>query len=105
MSKENIDKETQTETASQVDALVRQQFKSKLTTYGKFIYYSRMARFWKDGDTASFLWNWWNPLTILLIVILFIPIILAYGFTGLQEVPGIKMSRYWKEHKDERVFF
>lgn len=84
---------------------MKNEYIKKLSIIGKIIYYLHIAKFWKDGDTASFLWNLWNPLSWIVIILLFLGTILVYGISGIKEMQGIKLSKYWKKHKDDREFF
>lgn len=77
---------------------------SKLSYLGRIIYHLRIARFWHDGDGASFLWNLWNPLAYPLIVAILIATILLSGISGLRDFPGLTLSKYWRKHKNSRRF-
>ena len=78
---------------------------NNLSSIGKLIWKLKVARFWQDGDGASFLWNLWNPLSWPIIIITFFFMLLSNGVMGLKEFPGLTLSDYWKKHKSEREFF
>lgn len=81
---------------------------SNLNSFGRFIKAAKMASFWKDGDTSSYHWNYWNPLTLLFIPFLVILIILLGGLKELFDNHyryGFGYSRYWKARLDKREFF
>lgn len=77
----------------------------KLSGLGKFAHRLKIARFWRDGDTADFLWNLWNPLSWPIVLIVLIITIIVDGLRGLRDMPGITLSKYWRQHKSEREFF
>ena len=66
-----------------------------------------MIRVWYDGDGLSYTFNYWHPLSWILIPILVILTISIEGSRNTfkyKEDLGIGLSKYWKEHKNERVF-
>ena len=78
-----------------------------LSPFGRFIKVAKMASFWKDGDTSSYHWNYWNPLTLLLIPFLIILIVLIGGLKELFDnhyMYGFGYSRYWKSRLKQRQF-
>ena len=67
----------------------------------------KMATFWKDGDTFSFHWNYWNPLTIVGLPFFILPVIIFAGVVELREYHyhyGFGYSKYWKKRLDKREF-
>lgn len=50
--------------------------KDRLTPLGKFLRVSGVAKFYHNGDGASFIWRWWHPLSWIFVPIVF----LLYGF-------------------------
>jgi hypothetical protein len=78
--------------------------RGKLTRTGRYMNRMMLGRFWHDGDGVSFLWNLWNPLTYPVVVICFVFVLVAYGVTGLKELPGLSLSDYWTKNKDKRIF-
>lgn len=81
--------------------------KNNLSAFGNFVKTAKMASFWKDGDTASYHWNYWNPLTLLLIPFLVILIILGGGIKELADnhyMYGLGYSKYWKSRLNQREF-
>lgn len=77
----------------------------KLGVTGNIIWRLKVARFWHDGDGASFLWNLWNPLCWPLLFGGLFCILIMSGVMGLKDFPGLTLTDYWKQHKKDRVFF
>jgi hypothetical protein len=80
----------------------KEYFINRMTPIGRFIYLTKTARFWHDGDTSSFYLNWWNPLAWIFCLI-FVPLqIITYGLAETRWYDlGIGVSPYWKTHKRE----
>lgn len=76
----------------------------RMTPLGRFMYETRTARFWHDGNTSSFYLRWYHPIAWLFVLV-FVP--LHVVFYGLAETKwydlGIGVSPYWKKH--ERKYF
>jgi hypothetical protein len=101
----------QIKNTKRLEPLVKKKYINKLSIMGKFIYYLHIAKFWKDGDVASFQWNLWNPLSWVFIILEFILTIILYGISGLKDFRGlqlkltrIKMIR-WKPKNNEKFFY
>lgn len=80
----------------------------KLSKFGKVIKALRMASFWKDGDSSSFCWNWWNPITLIITPFILLFIVFLGGIKELLDNRydyGFGLSRYWKARKNEREFY
>ena len=80
----------------------------ELSKFGKVIKALRMASFWKDGDSSSFCWNWWNPLTWIVTPFILVIIIFLGGIEELLENRynyGFGLSPYWKARKSRREFY
>jgi ABC-type Fe3+-siderophore transport system permease subunit len=81
---------------------------TNFTIVGKAAHVTRAATFWKDGDTTSFHWNYWNPIAWLFIIPL---VILVFIVGGLKELIdnhyhyGFGYSKYWKARLKQREFF
>lgn len=77
-----------------------------LSPIGKFIHFTKAARFWRDGNVSSFLWNWWNPLAWIFGPLIFVLSVLVQGYPQTMRdlaALGFVLSDYWKEH--EREFY
>lgn len=73
----------------------------------KFLKIVKAINVWEDGDTISFIWNWWHPLAWLLVPFFFILSVILYGLLETIENSddiGLGLSEYWKENKDKRKF-
>ena len=80
---------------------------NNMTPFGRFIKTAKMASFWKDGDTFSYHWNYWNPLTLFMLPFLVALIILLGGIKELADnhyMYGFGYSRYWKSRLKQRQF-
>ena len=80
---------------------------NNLSNFGRFVKATKMATFWKDGDSVSYHWNYWNPLTIMVIPFMVLLIIFLGGITELVDNHynyGFGYSKYWKERLDSREF-
>jgi len=67
----------------------------------------KIVTVWKDGSTVSFTWNYWNPLSWPIILALVLPAILMGGLRDFLDYPhnyGFGLSKYWKDHKNDRQF-
>lgn len=77
-----------------------------VTPLFKFIFYSGAAKTWKDGDSYSFYWKWWHPLTWVAVPLLFI---IMVGFEGIpytcknMSSIGVGLDSYWKGRPKEYV--
>jgi hypothetical protein len=78
-----------------------------ITFMGKILVKGKVITAWKDGDTVSFLWNWWNPVSWLFVPVLVLYIFISSGIAGVLDCgfeEGFTLSDYWKENKDKREF-
>jgi len=70
----------------------------------------RVINAWCDGNTFSFTWNFYNPLFLLMMPIVFCLIIMVVVMEGVPfvwdnwDMFGFSLSDYWKEHQHDRVF-
>lgn len=74
----------------------------------KFLYYTKAAKFYYNGDCLGFVWRYWHPLTWVLLPLL------AMLFVGLVGVPqaykdrddiGIGVTKYFKQHPEQLYWF
>ena len=80
----------------------------KLNKFGKAVKALGMASLWKDGDSSSFCWNWWHPLTWVVTPFLALTVVFFGGIKELKENHynyGFGLSPYWKARKKERKFY
>jgi len=78
-----------------------------LTWFGRFAIRLKIIHAWIDGDSSSFVWNYWNPLSYILIVLVILIAIPTNGIGDLINNPwfyGFGLSPYWKDLKETRVF-
>ena len=85
---------------------------NKLGFFGRIFYYSKTFRFYKDGDTYGYLWNYLNPLSYIFILI-FVPIgflvlLLAGGIPTVRESfmedMGFTYRKYFRDNPDKIEF-
>lgn len=88
--------------------MAKKKYPYGMTRSGNLVRILMVARFWKDGDTSSWLWNWWNPLAWPVAAIILLVGVAMHGlgiFTreDMSDL-GFCLSDWWREHKDEREF-
>lgn len=77
---------------------------ARMLPIGSILYHTKAARFWHDGDTASFCLSWWNPVAWLFFILVVPAQIVMCGLNDIRWYElGIGISPYWKEH--EREYF
>ena len=84
----------------------------KLTILGRFFYYTKTAKFYKDGDTYAMIWNFKNPLTyafapsfIFLYTLLLFVIEGSSGFDEYYlEDCGLQYKKYFRENPEKIIF-
>lgn len=54
---------------------------NQLSFLGKIFFYTKAAKFYKNGDALSFVWCWWNPLSWVFAVIFFLLSVLLDGIS------------------------
>lgn len=80
-----------------------------LNSFTKLLIRLRMINAWCDGDGISFVWNWYNPLTYLMMPYVLLSLLLATILYGVKEVFssfhdfGFVKSPYWKENQNEII--
>lgn len=82
----------------------REYYVNKMKPIARFVYRTKTARFWADGDTVAFRWNYWNPIAWPFVIVVFVAEILVAGISGLQEDKhdlGFTVSPYWKRNERE----
>lgn len=82
--------------------------KATLAPIGKVLYYGKFARFYKNGDGSSFIWNYWNPLSWPVILLAVIASILITGIPETFAYPheiGLVINPYFAEFNEKVEFF
>jgi hypothetical protein len=85
----------------------------KLHVIGKFFYYTKTFRFYKDGDGYSYIWNYHNPLSYIIMpiwaIVNFMLLLLTGGIPDVHryflEDSGFRLKKYFREHPEQLVFF
>ena len=80
--------------------------KHNLNWFGTLAIRFYVIKFWEDGDTHSFTWNYLNPLSY---IFMFISIIIGSFVNSPMDIVknpyeyGFGLSSYWKKNKDKRI--
>lgn len=80
----------------------------RMRPLAKFLYYTRAAKFYYDGDTLGFVWRFWNPISwvlLPLIVILYAVIVGVPQAYKDKNGMGIGINNYFKKHPDRLQWF
>ena len=80
-----------------------------MTNFGKILWWLFIIETFKDGDGHSFIFNKWNPLAMIMFVLVCFYVFFEVGITGLVEEwqcnkLGLTYTQYWKDHFDEIEF-
>lgn len=82
--------------------------KQSMTVVGKVIYYTRSARYYRDGTYFSMRLKWWHPVSWFLLIWLLVVLVPACLLTGMsvkdwwEEVRDCFIVKKWfKDHPDE----
>lgn len=75
----------------------------RMTPFGRFVRFTRAARFYRNGDGAGLLWHWWHPLAWVAAPLLFAA---SVGLAGAPETwrnrheLGLRMNPWFVEHPE-----
>lgn len=74
-----------------------------LRGFGRLLWALRAIRLYEDGSATGVLWNWWHPLTWIIVPLLVVFSVLAQGVPETirysHEI-GLGMSPYFIEHPE-----
>lgn len=79
-----------------------------MTSTGKFLYYTKAAKFYYNGDGMGFRWRLWNPITWALLPPLIMLYIGLYGVVDLKKNKhdiGISMNPFFKKNPEQLNWF
>lgn len=75
-----------------------------LTPVGRVIFMSRAARFYRNGDSAGFLWRWWHPIAWIVAPLGFVASVIVTGIPDTWRYKhelGFGMNPWFKQRPDE----
>jgi hypothetical protein len=81
---------------------------NRMRPLAKFLYYTRAARFYYNGDTLGFVWRYWHPISWIFLPLL---VILYAAIVGIPQAYkdkdglGIDINSYFKKHPDRLQWF
>ena len=73
----------------------------------KFVLWSRICRFYKNGSGFGFVWNWINPLSWIIAPIIFLTHTILYGILETWKYRhnvGLGIDPYFKKHPEKLVW-
>jgi hypothetical protein len=71
----------------------------KLSAIGNLLWFLGCIRLHKDGDGIGLVFRWWNPISLLVLLLAIIPCA-VFGEPLLEAVP-FKLSKFWKDNMDQ----
>lgn len=80
----------------------------KLTPIGKIMRITGVARFYRDGNGARFIWRWWHPLSWILAPLFVVVSVVLDGIFDTWRYRhdiGIGMKPWFKERPAELRWF
>jgi hypothetical protein len=81
---------------------------NRMRPLAKFLYHTKAAKFYYNGDTLGFVWRFWHPLTWIFLPLLTTLYVLIVGVPQAykdKDDIGIGINSYFKQHPDQLQWF
>lgn len=87
-----------------IDTSEKDLYLKQIKPFGRFCRNLKILRFYKDGNGIGMIFNYWNPLSYPVIILLIVITIILRGIITVYNDRanlGLAMSPYFKKHPDK----